>query len=234
MRPRSRFEIKYLIPHELKVAITRTVLAYTRLDRHARTGGSYPVRSLYFDTARFHAYHEKIDGLLNRSKFRVRTYGNTAEALFLEHKERFNNRILKRRDPLSEEAYRVLLRGIRPGPDETGEAWQAFWAHGALAHLKPVLCIDYQRKSLVGKTDPRLRVTMDQELTVRRARNLEESTTLFPVLSKRDCVLEIKFNDRCPVWVKHLAHTYSLQDQAYSKYCMGLQVLAKRGALHLE
>ena len=232
-RPASRFEIKYLIPRELRVAVIRSVRAYARPDRHARGDGFYRVRSLYFDTSRHLAYHEKMDGLLYRGKFRIRTYGDGSEVLFLEYKQRFNNRILKRRDALSRDDYETLLRGVQLRGEGAGNAWEAFWYHNALAHLKPVLCIDYKRKSFVGTLDRRLRVTLDEKITVCRARGLEERRASYPVLSGDHCVLEIKFNHYCPVWVNRLVRAYSLQDQAYSKYCMGLETLVNRGAHHL-
>ena len=43
-------------------------------DNFTKYNDYYLVRSLYFDNYFFSHFHEKIDGVKNRHKFRIRTY----------------------------------------------------------------------------------------------------------------------------------------------------------------
>ena len=57
----DRLEVKYLIDRTTRTALTRDLAAFMRPDQHAGSGGGYRVRSLYFDTPDYMAYHEKIE-----------------------------------------------------------------------------------------------------------------------------------------------------------------------------
>ena len=181
----QRFEVKYLVPSELKTEVTHRVRAYTRPDPNLPKGQhDYRVRSLYFDTADFDAYHEKQAGLLRRSKFRVRTYPGTEPVWFLERKQRFSNRITKPKTRLTRDQYEALMMGRLPRFEEQPEVMQQFLRESARARLWPQLYIEYRRRPLVGKFDTRLRVTMDEDITVSRAHGRFEQGTTFPVLDR--------------------------------------------------
>ncbi len=233
----SRFEVKYLVPAALKVAVFKDVAVMTHYDEHAvGKRNVYSVRTLYFDSPYYVAYYEKMAGVLRRLKFRIRTYTETPEVKFLEIKERFNNRILKRKVRLSSEAYSaivcsrnpLLLNGIKKSP-VMGE----FFHYQMLLGLSPLLVIEYKRQPLVGRTDRGLRITFDFDIAVSPAKDLEERRGTYRVLPNGFCVLEVKFNQYMPHWVHTLVGKFSLQDLAYSKFCLGLEELAKKGVVHL-
>ena len=65
---------------------------------------------LYFDNKNYDCYHEKIDGLLNRRKFRIRTYSSNKKIkskIFLEIKGRYNNLVYKDRTPLNDDVKKL-------------------------------------------------------------------------------------------------------------------------------
>ena len=81
--------------HELKFLITRTQLEVLRqtvghvlnLDPNAKkNGGSYHIRSLYFDTAFDDALYDKIAGVKDRDKYRIRIYNLSDAVIFMECK----------------------------------------------------------------------------------------------------------------------------------------------------
>jgi len=85
--------------HELKLSINaldRAVLS-TRLskvlprDPHSGPGGTYTVRSIYFDDDRDTALLQKLTGQLYREKFRLRTYGRDSGVIYLERKIKRGN-----------------------------------------------------------------------------------------------------------------------------------------------
>jgi len=72
-----RFETKYRINTLEYYAIKNALPLYMKPDLYTQLKPSkrYLVRSLYFDTRDYRMYTEKIDGICNRIKFRIRTYG---------------------------------------------------------------------------------------------------------------------------------------------------------------
>ena len=98
----SRFEFKYLLNANRRAALESDLQHFLQYDPFValRENHQYPVRSLYFDDPSYSAFHDKIDGLLSRSKFRVRTYSGSIDddaPVFLEIKGRTNNLVFKHR-----------------------------------------------------------------------------------------------------------------------------------------
>ena len=69
-----RSEIKHEITPADKFAIISSLRAVARPDPHAGPDGRYRIRSLYFDDWRDRALREKLDGVSEREKFRLRLY----------------------------------------------------------------------------------------------------------------------------------------------------------------
>lgn len=230
-RRKSRFEIKYTVPLSVKAAVMHDVAAMTRVDQHA-AGGTYLVRSLYLDSPFTVAYHEKMAGVLRRFKFRIRTYGQTPSVRFLEIKERFSNRILKRKGRIDQQQYEAIVNR-RIARIDGSPVMQEFWRNLARMQLAPLLTIEYRRRPFVGIVDAGLRVTFDTDVCVCRARSLEDRNTRYNVLPNGLTVLEIKFDRYMPHWIQTIVRKFSLRDIAYSKFCLGLDELGRRGVLHV-
>ena len=83
----SRFEFKYLLNANRRAALESDLQHFLQYDPFValRQNHRYPVRSLYFDDPSYSAFHDKIDGLHSRSKFRVRTYSGSINDLSLIH-----------------------------------------------------------------------------------------------------------------------------------------------------
>ena len=97
----ERYEFKYILNKNLKFLIESDILNFMKLDKFAIKNKGYFVRSLYFDDENSSEYYNKIDGVMNRRKFRLRTYGqdfSKEKPIFLELKGRYNQRTYKRRN----------------------------------------------------------------------------------------------------------------------------------------
>jgi hypothetical protein len=70
----SRFEFKYILKKSLSSLIKNEVKHFMHQDKFTKDNDYYLVRSLYFDNQECSNFNEKIDGLKNRHKFRIRTY----------------------------------------------------------------------------------------------------------------------------------------------------------------
>lgn len=95
-------EFRHEWKHEIGYAdllVLRTRLgAVMERDRHA-VGGSYEIRSLYFDNLADKALREKIDGVNCREKFRIRYYNGDLSQIFLEKKEQDQRAVPKGAGP---------------------------------------------------------------------------------------------------------------------------------------
>src|SRR6185369_4340800 len=96
----QRFELKYLITEKVALAVRDFVSSYLEIDEYgaSRPNLSYPVHSLYLDSAGLRTYHTTVNGTKNRFKLRLRYYDDRLETpVFFEIKRRMNNCILKQR-----------------------------------------------------------------------------------------------------------------------------------------
>jgi SPX domain protein involved in polyphosphate accumulation len=234
-RYRARYEIKYLVPMDVRVALMHDLRRSFEYDRHSAGGNPhYRVRSLYFETPMRTSYSEKLDGLSRRLKFRIRTYAeNESDApRFLEVKERCNRQILKRKTRLTEADCQALVSGRSPSALVSNEVMQEFWIHRARSSLQPLVLIDYLRQALWMRGNDRVRVTFDTGVTAAWARSLDVSSHRSrPIFSRGQSILEIKFDDVLPRYLHRLIQKYSLQDLAISKFCLGLDALARVGII---
>lgn len=105
-----RHELKYLItPAELTV-LRNTLAPLMQLDQ----GHEYLIRSLYFDTINDDALEEKIAGVGNRKKYRIRIYNFSDRVIKLECKSKYGDLISKQSVSIPRELADQLIAGRSP------------------------------------------------------------------------------------------------------------------------
>ena len=106
-----RHELKYLItPAELTV-LRNTLAPLMQLDQ----GHEYLIRSLYFDTINDDALEEKIAGVGNRKKYRIRIYNFSDRVIKLECKSKYGDLISKQSVSIPRELADQLIAGDPEG-----------------------------------------------------------------------------------------------------------------------
>ena len=226
----SRLEVKYLIDRTTRTALEQDVAALMRPDSHAGPDGTYQVRSLYFDTPDYMAYHEKIDGTSERHKLRVRAYGEDPRQtpfVRLEVKSRYLSFIHKITVDVPREDYCeievALKRRILPPARIMNDdrVSKEFFRLQRQYNFEPKVIVQYRRQAFQRTEMSRIRVNFDDELF--SCRNLD---LLGPLEGARrllrygDAIFEIKVDDmRMPYWLHTLIGKYNLQNEAVSKYC---------------
>lgn len=231
----SRFEFKYVLPKALRDEVEAELQHFLELDPYVeeQPGHEYIVRSLYFDDPSLSAFHDKIDGMHTRSKFRLRTYTDDPEngaPWFLEIKGRYNNLVFKHRapvvenggppDPSEADTTSMLLRVMEPGKVRDAFEFQVY-----RRNIRPMVLIDYLRRPYVSKYDPEFRITFDNHLRA------TASDVLFPTHGSARrivpgyTVLEVKFRYHVPSWFHRVVQAFQLQRRSISKICEGTQVL---------
>ena len=192
------------------------------------TGNSYMVRSIYYDTANYTYFHEKVDGLRDRKKIRIRGYNDcTPESVvFLEIKRKKDRKVWKYRAPVRYADLPELLRTgdceryvLNARPDAVEEGCRFFY-HMRRYGLQPTVLVVYKREAFHGKYDPTFRLTFDQDLRglVHPAVNQLFDEDRLRFVEPRLFVMEVKFHDVYPSWMRKIVNDLELQQKAFSKY----------------
>lgn len=226
----QRMEVKYLIDRTTRTALTRDLQALMRPDAHTNQHGSYRVRSLYFDTFDFRAYHDKMAGAAERHKLRVRVYPDSATFVRFEVKSRYTSFIHKITVDLPIAEYESVKPAIYQHalPPEhllknNGVSKEFFRLQRQL-NMFPKVMVQYRREAYERLEINRTRVNFDDELVA--ARNLD---LLAPMEGARSLlkyghtIFEIKVDGTMPFWLHTLIAKYNLQNQAISKFCYAVR-----------
>jgi len=228
-RSANRFELKYLVPQRRVGEIVRSLEPFVMPDANWEDEGGYPIHSIYWDSDEWTLFWEKIEGLKDRRKLRVRRYAG-ADYAFVEIKHRTDRTLQKRRARLPLD---TVFRTFRGEPDEldapidiedpvVGEAMGLRFRH----RLRPRMAVSYRRKAYFGRYDPDLRITFDSRVQYHH-RNVDIAAPFETgpyILDPRIAILEIKFNDRVPDWLVRLVEGHGLQTTRLSKYCTAVDL----------
>lgn len=229
-----RFEFKYLLDAATRQAVEGALQPFLEPDPFVtrQPDRAYFVRSLYFDDARCSAFHDKIDGVLHRSKFRLRTYGRSIDdpaPWFLEEKGRHDTLVWKHRAPLSgmlnrrargEALNRGIVRAAAAGPVR-----DRFELACVRAGVRPYMLVDYVRRPYVSRFDPEFRLTFDAQITARATDAMADEFAQARGVLRGWTVMEVKFRRRVPLWFQRLVQGLELRRQSLSKVCAATAAL---------
>lgn len=232
----QRYELKYIIPEDIALAIRDFVSGYLVLDGFAAPPPdcSYDNHSIYLDSDRLHTYHASINGEKNRYKLRVRFYDEQPESpVFFEIKRRMDGIIMKQRCAVRREAVASLIGGQFPEEEHLLEHGpKAFDTLQKFCHLvsmlgaKPKAHVAYAREAWVSEADNSVRVTMDRH--VRSEPQFDATARIAMVdpvyVFQRQLVLELKFTNRFPNWFRDLVQAFGLMQSGGAKYAGGIQI----------
>ena len=219
---------------------------FMELGNHAKEhGGEYTVRSIYFDTPELECYFQKLAGVKRRNKVRLRGYNGNADTgtVFFEIKKNVDEPLYKNRAPMSFAAAKNLLKGepveecIQPS-DKAPQALEnarRFLYHIHARKMRPVVTVIYEREPYQGILKDRLndlRITFDKHLRAVAYPMLEE---LFeekhPMpADERFFILEVKFNQYLPSWVKLVIASLGLKKVPASKYVICMDAVREASA----
>lgn len=219
-----RHELKYLISRSAAELLRRRLPHVMSRDPHAGPTGQYTIRSLYFDGFFGEAYHEKISGVSERMKYRIRYYNYRPEFLKLECKEKHGSLTRKRAASVSLEQA-LALQNKQPMADAEGlvlELQQKMNWEG----LRPRVLVDYDRTPFVC-ADGNTRITLDENLRTRPGswELLADHHAMIPVLEPDQVVLEVKFDDFLPGYLADALADIPKAPMAISKFALCMQYI---------
>lgn len=213
-----RHEWKHEINAADRLVLLARLSAVMKRDPHA-VNGVYRIRSLYFDDLRDTALREKIDGVNNREKFRVRFYNGDTSYIVLEKKSKLNGLCAKQSCPLSADEAQRLLDGdlgwmVDSGRPLCAELYSKMKSRG----LRPKTIVDYVREPFVFGPG-NVRVTIDRDLRTGDFRTdfLDPETLTLPA-GESPIILEVKWDAFLPDVIRDAVALPGRRAAAFSKY----------------
>lgn len=229
-----RNEWKYRCSESTLAVLEKRLEGILDSDKNSDSNGGYEIHSLYFDDIRNTCARENDAGISERFKYRIRYYNNNSDYLKLERKEKLNGRCYKDSCIITLSEYEKIVRG------DAGELfWETdnsvlklFCVYCMTKGFSPKAIVDYERCAFVEEIS-NVRITFDRNISV--SGETEEFLTgnylRIPIQEKHQHILEVKFDNILPSYIRHVITNRELVQTAFSKYYLGRQQLQRRDKL---
>lgn len=222
-----RNEWKYVISNNEIEMIQNKLDKVLNLDEHAKDG-IYVIHSLYFDDLNSTCMRENDAGSFSRFKWRIRYYGEEKSYITLERKEKLFGMCRKKTCRLSLDDYeKIISNQISDLLWSTDNKLLKLFCVDILdRRFEPKVIIDYERKAYVELVS-NVRITFDMNISASNEvdKFLDGGYLKYPITNKDEHVLEIKFDDILPSYVKQATYIGTLRQDNFSKYYLGRQLL---------
>lgn len=221
-----RREIKYIVPLGKALAIREQLDRLLQRDSHC-TDGPYSVRSLYFDSVNNIDFAQKLAGVVERKKVRLRIYDGDASLCKLEIKQKTDDRQQKLSLLVSEADARELSRGnIKVLRNYFDSSETSRKAYGIMAQglYRPVAQVEYDRLAYKYPMYD-TRITLDMNIRSSESNmDLFSSNVHYSPVMRENVVLEVKYSGKPMGFLSAVFAQFHLTQGTYSKYCTGRQV----------
>ncbi|ANF94926.1 polyphosphate polymerase domain-containing protein [Paenibacillus bovis] len=219
---RLRHELKYYIAPNEYEALRRRVATVMRLDRNSIGNEGYHIRSLYFDNINETALFDKNNGAFQRKKYRIRIYNRSDAVIKLERKSKFNEFTAKESASLTREQFDSLMVGESQFLLESGDLLMREFYYDLLhGQLKPSVVVDYIREAYIYPVSD-VRITFDKQLQagVQSFDIFDPDLVTLESIDGPRQILEVKYNQFLPDFIKHLIQLSSHNRSTISKYVL--------------
>jgi hypothetical protein len=216
-----RHEWKYLIDTAQKEVICRRLFPFLQLDRHAANGG-YMIRSLYFDDYFNSAYNEKNAGVLERKKYRIRIYNCSDSGIKLERKKKFGSYIYKESASLTrDEVYSILDGNYAFLLQSPYPLCREFYYECVSNVMRPRTIVDYDREPwTLDAGTVRVTFDMDVRAAIGSYDIFDPTLPTLSVLEEGKCIMEVKYTEFLPRFVRDILPDRASEFTAVSKYTL--------------
>lgn len=215
-----RHELKYFItPAEMTVL--RSVLTPAmQLDPNGNENNEYHIRSLYFDTINDDALEEKIAGVGNRKKYRIRIYNFSDKVIKLECKSKYGDLISKQSVTIPRELADQLIAGDPEGLQRMRHPLlHDMFREMRTRLLRPAVIVDYVREAYIHPAEE-VRITFDKTLRTGLFSHdmFNKDIPTYPVFDDPVEILEVKYDEFLPSYIQSILSGITAQRSAISKY----------------
>jgi len=221
-----RHEYKYLISRSAATLLRLRLPHIMERDKHAGESGEYTIRSLYFDDFSYTAMDDKLSGIREREKYRIRYYNYDSSHIKLERKEKIGHLTRKTACTITKNDALALQDCLFEGCPDTDSRLIEDLRLGITGQgLRPRVLVDYDRTPFVCR-DGNTRITIDDNLRTR-----PYCTELFAsheamqrVLPHDQVILEVKFDDFLPAYLNDALRDIPRVNMAISKFALCLDL----------
>lgn len=232
-----RHEYKYIISMKQAMLLKERMAGIMSYDTNTGDIGTYEIRSLYFDDQYDTYYYQNEAGTDPRAKFRIRIYNGSDERILLEKKTKHNGMTKKQKQILTMTQYEMLT-GFSKDEMESGEAchighhlWNFENIHEETSLvqelmilkqtklMQPKVIVSYERTPFIEKNG-NVRVTFDDGIGSTQAFDtfFDSYMHVRSIMPKGQTLMEVKYDEFLPVYIKEALETGHLQQTTFSKY----------------
>lgn len=215
-----RHEYKFIIPYGEMLSLRGKLDQVLNLDR----GGSYLVRSLYFDDFNDQDYYDKQGGEMIRKKVRLRIYDKSDKKAKLEIKGKYDYHQLKESLVIDSKCAKEIINGdyhsLLEMPNDLAQRFYTYFQTG----YRPKVIIEYDRIAYMSSTTTR--ITFDYN--IKKSHDYDNFFTddinYFELTDPKDVVMEVKFDRFLEPYISKILENYISRYQSVSKYVMGRNI----------
>lgn len=224
MEKNFRHEYKFLISRASAELLKTRLKGFMRHDPHTGPTGRYTIRSLYFDDLAADAFYDKVSGVDDRTKYRIRCYNYSNSIFKLEKKEKKGHLTRKTGQKLTLSQVQAIQNNPRnfEGSGLAEELRLFCSSRGG----KPMVLVDYDRTPFIC-ADGNTRITIDENLRTLPYNGdlFASSAAMIPVLEPEQVILEVKFDDFLPGYLSDCLNDIPKAAMAISKFAMCMNLL---------
>ncbi len=213
-----RHEYKHELSYVEMLVLRQRLRAVMQPDPHT-IDGKYFIRSLYFDNVYDKALREKIDGVSNREKFRIRYYNHDISRIILEKKSKIYGLCNKKQAIIDIEIAKAIcecdFKTLESKKESlVVELYQKMLTEG----LRPKAIVDYDREPFVFEAG-NVRVTIDYNIRtgLKNTDFLNMDAVTIPVVDS-PIILEVKWDEYLPGIIRDVVQIPATHTAAFSKY----------------
>ena len=214
-----RHEYKHEINYADYLMIRSRLNAVMKKDPHVSEKGYYQIRSLYFDNSSDRILLEKLNGLNEREKFRIRCYDGDYDFFRVEKKVKRGNLGYKVSASISREQVEKMLRGDISWMMSSQEALLVeLYTKMKTQGLRPKTIVDYTREPFVYAAG-NVRVTLDYNIRTSifsRDMLLDDVPTV--PANAGTIILEVKYDNFLPDFIRDAVQLRYRSQTSFSKY----------------
>lgn len=223
-----RVEDKYLITED-QIAYLQIKLKECMEYDSNMSGDSYLIRSIYFDDMFNSCMEENESGVDEREKYRIRSYNCNSDFLRLELKGKHNGYTHKESTEIKKELVEKYMMCTQTPADimkvdvqidnQTPELLKRLWVESRTRLMSPVNIVEYERTAFV-ESRGNVRITFDKNIGYSNdCRSFfDKDMETIPVLPTGVHILEVKYDEFIPDYIRTLLDTGRLSRTSFSKY----------------
>lgn len=219
----KRYELKYYLNNIQTEGLIQQLSCLMQLDRHCNGLQGYQVRSLYYDSFNDECLFEKQSGILHRKKIRLRTYGDSCQDISkIEIKYKSGQLVRKESAIIQSEDVSDICSGfysplLKYNNSVTNKVYTTF----VTKLYKPKVIVEYQRVAFVLPA-LNIRITFDKNLHsgVNHLNLYSKAKELMPVVLEGKQILEVKYDQYLPAYLRKVLSGVNAERMAISKYTL--------------